>query len=91
MSDRSQFAPVTNLLGAAISDIDGVIAGNVSDFLIDENEGRIAYVQLRLSGCNGAPPSRITVPWSAIASTRGRGATWQLRVAVAALRTLARP
>lgn len=91
MTDQAQFPPVTGLLGTAICDVEGVVVGHVSEFLVDEHEGRIAYIQFSLSSDDSAPRRRITVPWSALTSSNGRGTTWQLRVPVAALRALVSP
>ena len=89
MDKRQPFLPLSNLLGTAIVDVNGAVIGHVSEFLVDEVDGRIAYVQIRLTRNRSASIRRVTVPFSTIRSGRGTGRTMHLRVAESTLRTLA--
>jgi sporulation protein YlmC with PRC-barrel domain len=88
MSRRAGFAPVSNLIGTPILDLQGLVVGHVMEFLVDEDDGRIAYVEFDFRPGKRGPERRITVPWSTI---RPSSSGWQLRVGRATLDSLSRP
>lgn len=90
MTSRHSFSPLSNLLGTKIADVDGTVVGHVTEFLVDANDGRVAYVQIRLCHDQSAPAHRVTVPLSSICQPRQSDAIWQLRVGKSALDTLTR-
>ncbi len=89
MIQSNRFSPLSRLLGTQIADIHGVIVGHVTELLVDEADGRLAYVQIDLGsgGDNWRKP--VTVPFSTISVGKQSGDTWQLRVGKSALVTLA--
>jgi sporulation protein YlmC with PRC-barrel domain len=82
------FAPVSNLIGTPIVDSDGAIIGEVREFLIDETDGRIAYIQFELDREGSRAGQRITIPWSSIRSAAKSRAGWRLSVGKATLQAL---
>lgn len=91
MTRRPPFSPLSRLLGTKIVDIDGAIVGHVTELLVDKNDGRVAYVQIRLCHERNTPAHRVTVPYSSILSSGNSDANWQLRVGKSTLQALTRP
>lgn len=85
---RQPFSPLSDLLGTAIADVDGAVVGHVTEFLVDEHDGRVAYVQIRLCQDRSEPVHRVTVPYSSIRAPGHSDAMWQLRVGKSTLRAL---
>lgn len=63
---RSRLWQLTDLLQWTTRDIDGHAVGQVADVIIDQSEGRVAYLRIRMNGPDPDPKLLITVPWSAI-------------------------
>ena len=91
MNRRLTFAPLTEILGIPIVDINGALVGNLTELLIDESDGRIAYVRFRLNGVNESVDREMTVPWSAMSATDRIASGWQLCVGKSTLENLSRP
>lgn len=89
MDKRQPFSPLSDLLGTAITDVEGAIVGHVSEFLVDNVDGRIAYVRIRLTRKRNTPLRSVTVPFSTFCSRSGTGKPMRLRVAGSTLRALA--
>ncbi|MEQ9561713.1 MAG: PRC-barrel domain-containing protein, partial [Woeseiaceae bacterium] len=69
----------------------GSAIGKVREFLVDESEGRIAYIQFELvRERTGSGGQRITIPWSSIQSAAKSQSGWQLSVGEKTLRALSR-
>lgn len=90
MTRRQAFPPLSRLLGTAIVDVDGAVVGHVAEFLVDERDGRIAYVQIRLCHERNEPAERVTVPFSSICLPKLSSETWRLRVGKTTLNALTR-
>ena len=82
------FAPVSDLIGTPIVDSDGSAIGHVREFLIDENDGRIAYIQFELDRDGSKSTQPITIPWSSIRSAEKSRSGWRLSVGEATLQAL---
>ena len=85
------FAPISNLIGTPIVDSDGAAIGQVREFLIDENDGRIAYIQFELDREGSETGQPITIPWSSIRSAEKKQSGWRLSVAKSTLQALSNP
>ncbi len=90
MIQSNRFSPLSRFLGTQITDAHGVIVGHVTEILVDEADGRLAYVQIHLGHDVENCRNQVTVPYSTISANKQSGETWQLRVAKSALVTLAR-
>jgi len=88
MSDLSTFAPLGDLVGKRIADIEGTVIGHVSEFLIDSANGRIAYVQIRLVDDVAPEEQQLVVPWSSIRTATPGRSGWQLPIGKSALDSL---
>jgi sporulation protein YlmC with PRC-barrel domain len=84
------FAPITDLIGTPIVDSEGSAIGKVREFLIDESEGRIAYIQFELVRDRTGSGQRITIPWSSIRSAAKSQSGWRLSVGESTLQALSR-
>lgn len=91
MPGSYSFSPLSQLLGTSIVDRTGLMVGFIREFLVDQQNGRIAYVQLCLGHDYEHPERIVTVPWSSICSTPGMHSGWQLRVGKTALAALFSP
>ena len=89
MSRRAGFSPVSNLIGKTVRDQQGQVVGRVREFLVDEADGRIAYVEFDFRRDKAGPDRRITVPWSTIRHLTG--SEWRLGVDRSTLDSLSRP
>jgi sporulation protein YlmC with PRC-barrel domain len=79
---------MSDLIGTPIVDSQGSAVGKVREFLIDENEGRIAYIQFELVRDCAGTRQRITIPWSSIRSAAKSQSGWRLSVGEATLQAL---
>jgi sporulation protein YlmC with PRC-barrel domain len=91
MSRYPGFSPLSDLVGMPVVDSQGTVVGQLSEFLIDEVDGRIAYIQFELTRDHSDVGRRITVPWSSIQSTRKSRSGWRLSVGKSTLDALSRP
>jgi sporulation protein YlmC with PRC-barrel domain len=91
MTGRLTFSPLTELLGIPILDISGAPVGHVTELLVDEADGRIAYVRLRINCDNDIFDQEITVPWSAMSEINRGASVWHLCVGKSTLRNLCGP
>lgn len=88
MISTPPFSALSRLIGTSVSDNQGVKVGHVTDILIDQSDGRIAYIQLYLD-CNNVDRTRnIQLPWSSFHPANGDPSALQLRVGRLTLRAL---
>lgn len=87
---RDRFRSLSQVFGKTILDADDERVGVARDLLVDIEDGRIAYLRIRLrSGVKGDDRD-VTVPWSAVDAQDPAEKVWRLRVRRAALSRLAR-
>lgn len=88
MPNSTSSSSLTQLLGTTITDIEGAQVGYVTDFLVNNRDGKIGYVRFRLSIDCGTRIRDLTIPWSTLLPTKQYDGGLQLRVHHAVLRTL---
>jgi hypothetical protein len=88
MTRRAGFAAVSQLIGTPILDRQGSVVGHVMEFLVDEHNGRIAYIEFDFRQGHRGPDRCDTVPWSTL---RPSSSGWQLCVGRATLDSLSKP
>ena len=91
MSRYPGFSQLSDLVGTPVVDSQGTLVGRLREFLIDEIDGRIAYIQFELTSDQNDTDRRITVPWSSIQSAKKSPCGWKLSVGKATLEALSRP
>jgi sporulation protein YlmC with PRC-barrel domain len=91
MPGQPTFSPLSELLGMPIFDITGTRVGHVIELLVDETDGRIAYVRFGLCRDSSARDREITVPWSAMRTADRHLSGWQVCAGKSTLRSLSKP
>ena len=80
MISASPFSALSRLIGTPVSDNQGVRVGYVTDILVDQSDGRIAYIRLYLDCDKGVATRNFELPWSSFHPASGDAPALQLRV-----------
>lgn len=81
-------SPLSHLIGAKVTDVDGASVGHVLDLLVDKADGKVSYVKIRLDSSGQSVNDSLTIPWSTFLPDQKAGAIFRLRVHRAALGSL---
>lgn len=87
---KDRFRSASKVLGKTILDVDEERVGVARDLLVDMEDGRIAYLRIRLGSGVEGDDRDVTVPWSAVDAEDPDEKVWRLRVRREAISRLAR-
>lgn len=73
------FLSASKMKGEKVTNMNGEELGKIEDVMIDQDEGKIAYVVIKFGGFLGIGDKEFAIPWDALAGGQG-GSPFTLKI-----------